>query len=144
MSYQQLQKDALQARKDRDSQKAALLTTVLAQVKTRAIDDGHREVNDDDVLAVARQFIKSANENISLAQKSSNPAVAEKIKDFQYEKETLESYLPQQMSEEELRKAISDLDASHIGEVMKGLQAKYNGRYDGKLASRLAKEILNS
>lgn len=132
-----LEQNTLQARKNREGEKATLLTTVLAQVKTRAIDDGHRQANDEDVIAVVRQFLKSANENIELAKKNHND-----ISQFENEKNILQNYLPQQMSEDELTQAIKELGANNIGEAMKGLKEKYHGRYDGKLASQIVKKIL--
>lgn len=137
-AFKQLEQDTLQARKSRAGEKATLLTTVLAQVKTRAIDDGHREANDEDVVVVVRQFLKSANENIELAKKNHSDSSV-----FENEKNILQNYLPQQMSEEELTQAIKELAANNIGEAMKGLKEKYHGRYDGKLASQIVKKVLS-
>ena len=56
-------------------------------------------------------------------------------------------YLPKQLGEEELRAAIStlvhDSGATSIGPIMKELSSRYPGRYDGKLASRIAQELVN-
>lgn len=140
--FERLQKEALQARKNKETEKATLLTTVLSQIKTKAIDDGHRAANDNDVILTVRQFLKSTNENIALAKKSGVAENDEKIKAFEAEKNILETYLPQQMSEQELREIIGNLGANNIGEAMKALKEKYNGRYDGKLASQIVKEVL--
>ena len=59
----------------------------------------------------------------------------------------LDEYLPRQLGEEELRAAIStlvnDSGATSIGPIMKELSSRYPGRYDGKLASRIAQELVN-
>ena len=55
-------------------------------------------------------------------------------------------FLPSQMNETELTEAvrgiISEGDASSLGDVMKALGARYAGRYDGKAASAIARELL--
>ena len=59
----------------------------------------------------------------------------------------LEALLPQQMTAEELRSAVEALvaeGADQIGAVMKGLGQRYSGRYDGKAASAVAREVLAS
>jgi uncharacterized protein YqeY len=68
MLLEKLKKESLQARKDKDQVKASLLSTVLSQVKTIAIDDGHREPNDQDVIQVVKKFLKGIEENLQLGK----------------------------------------------------------------------------
>lgn len=139
MSWERLQKDALEARKARDTEKANLLTTIISQVKNIAIDDGHRAVNDSDVVKVVRQFLKSVEENLSYAAQGKLPT--ETVEKLKKEKDILESYLPKQLSAEEIREIIKNSSAKSIGEAMKYLKENYDGQYDGKLASQIAKEV---
>lgn len=140
MLFEKLQKDALEARKNKDADRAALLTTVLSQVKTMAIDDGHREPNDQDVLKVVRSFLKGVNENLELAAKGTISA-DEKAKS-EYEKGALEEYLPPQLKADDLKKILKEAGVKNIGEAMKLLKEKYDGQYDGKMASAIAKEVI--
>ena len=135
-----MQKESLEARKNRDAVKSSLLTTIIAQVKGIAIDDGHRAATDADVLKVVRQFLKSCDENLSLAAQGKMPA--EKAEAFKTEKSLLESYLPKQMNSDELKAAIQKSGAKNMGEAMKYLKEHHDGQYDGKLASGLVKETL--
>ncbi len=140
MLFERLQKESLEARKARDSVRAGVLTTAISQVKALAIDDGHRAPNDADVLKVVRQFLKGVEENLALAAQGKMDAA--RAEQYKIEKEVLLSYLPQQMSAEEIRAAIAKSGATNIGEVMKYLKANHDGQYDGKLASQVAKEVL--
>lgn len=141
MLFERLQKDTLQARKNKDADRASLLTTVLSQVKTMAIDDGHREPNDQDVLKVVRSFLKGVNENLELAAKG-KLSDEEKARS-EFEKGVLESYLPEQLSADAIKKILQEAGVKNIGEAMKLLKEKYDGQYDGKMASAVAKELLS-
>tara|TARA_R110000772_G_scaffold142411_1_gene252075 strand:- start:362 stop:748 length:387 start_codon:yes stop_codon:yes gene_type:complete len=61
--------------------------------------------------------------------------------------EVLNTYIPQQLNEDELRGIIQSMvfESStqlNIGVIMKNLQANYAGQYDGKLASQLIRDVL--
>lgn len=140
MLFERLQKESLEARKARDTVRAGVLTTAISQVKALAIDDGHRAPNDGDVLKVVRQFLKACEENLALAAQGKMDAA--RAEQFKIERDVLLSYLPQQMSADDLKAAIAKSGAANIGEVMKYLKANHDGQYDGKLASQVAKEVL--
>lgn len=58
----------------------------------------------------------------------------------------LKDFIKQQLSEEEISKIIEGLKANfncNIGLVMKYFKDNYSGQYDGKLVSKIAKEMLN-
>jgi uncharacterized protein YqeY len=140
MLFERLQKESLEARKARDTVRAGVLTTAISQVKALAIDDGHRAPNDADVLKVVRQFLKACEENLALAAQGKMDAA--RAEQYRIEKDVLLSFLPQQMSAEELKDAIAKSGAKNIGEAMKYLKANHDGQYDGKLASQVAKEVI--
>ncbi len=142
MSWEQIQKDALAARKNRESEKATLLTTIIAQVKTMAIDDGHRAATDADLQKVIRQFLKGIQENLNLA--AQGKLSAENKAKSEAEKAILESYLPKQLTADELKELIKKSGAANLGEAMKYLKENYDGQYDGKTAALVAKEVLGS
>lgn len=56
----------------------------------------------------------------------------------------LESFLPKQLTEEQLRTLIQDFanQGKNIGDAMKTLKTQFAGQYDGGLASKLMKELL--
>lgn len=134
--FQTLKNDQLQARKDRDSATASLLTTLIGEAAMVGKNDGNRESTDSEVLATIKKFVKNINESLAVRNDAA----------LQHEKTILESYLPVQLTDTDLRLIIYDLvtsqSTSNMGSVMQVLKTKFNGRYDGKVASTIVKELL--
>lgn len=55
----------------------------------------------------------------------------------------LKDYIKQQMTEEEIRKVISETKLTNIGAIMSYFKTYHSGQYDGKLVSQIAKEYLS-
>lgn len=74
------------------------------------------------------------------------PEESQQRLDLQQELKVLEEFLPQQLSKDEVQALINDiqknLDTPNMGQVMKELQPKIKGRFDGKLASQMVKDAL--
>jgi uncharacterized protein YqeY len=129
------------ARKERDMVKSQLLGTVIGEISKVEKAPGAKPLTDEDVIKVVRKFVESAKEVVAVVKDDTAPAVAV----AKTEITILESYLPQMMTEAELTTAIDALKAggaANMGAIMSGLKAQYGGRYDGKLASDLAKKAL--
>ena len=143
---QKVRLDQLQARKDRDTVRASLLTTLLGEfegaMKTGASNgkkgDSANEPaviapsNSSEVLqALIKKFLKNIDATLAIRQ----------LPDIIREKEILESYLPKQLTDDELSATIDSIVANgaapNVGAIMKELQTKYKGQYDGKTASQL-------
>lgn len=143
--FEQMKKDNLNARKEKDTTTSNLLSVLIAEIEKGAKDDGNREVNNKDTLAALKKFSKGAKESITALEKAGRDTSQVK-----QEIEILERYLPKQMSETELRKAIATIvevlpekSPKMMGKIMGELKAKYEGSYDGKMASQIAKELLS-
>ena len=57
----------------------------------------------------------------------------------------LEAYQPEQLTEEQIRKEVDALLNAHyrnIGEIMKFFKEHYPNQYDGKLVSKIVKELI--
>lgn len=105
------------------------------------------EATDEDVIEVIGREVKKRNEAIELYKKGGRDELAEKE---EKELEILKAYLPEQMSEDDVRKlvqeAIAQTGASGIqemGKVMGILMPKINGKADGTLVSNLVRESLS-
>jgi uncharacterized protein YqeY len=147
-----VQKDTLQAElqaairsgdtRRKDTLRLALSAIKLAEVEKRGpLDEGG-------ILAVLQKEAKVRHEAISDAKKAGR----EDLLDELYAGlEILETYLPQQLSEEELtqlaQEAIENTDAStpkEMGQVMKVLMPRVQGRADGKVVSNIVRSLLQS
>lgn len=105
------------------------------------------EATDEDVIEVIGREIKKRNEAIELYKKGGRDELAQKE---EKELEILKTYLPEQMSEEEIRnlvkQSISETGASSIqemGKVMGTLMPKVKGRAAATLVSNLVREQLS-
>lgn len=134
--------DQITARKAHNALAASLLTTLLGEAQAIGKNDGNREVTDVEVVAVIKKFIKGMDESISYLQKYDNP---EALKTVTTEKIIISAYLPQQMTEKELKDALVGIVSEvgpNMGKVMGTLKSKYEGLYDGKMASTLVKTVI--
>lgn len=143
-----IKSDSLTARKNHDSFRGTLLTTLYSEAATVGKNDGNRETTDTEVVAVVKKFVKGADETLAIL--NADPARnAEAIAIITQEKTILESYLPAQLSEAELQAvlvnlvdSLADRSPKQMGAVMKQLKASHEGTYDGALASKLIKGML--
>jgi uncharacterized protein YqeY len=127
----------------RDGDSATVLRGVLAALKNVSIEKRGQELGPSDVLAVVRREAKQCRESLDYARQAGrDDTVATK----QAELALLEGLLPSQLSQDELKRAIAgiikDSGATSLGPVMKGLSQHYAGRYDGKQASTIARDLL--
>jgi len=102
-----------------------------------------KNVSDDKAISIIKKLIDNAKE------RNVNEVNDEKRKENLNEINILETYLPQQLSESELRNVITNLKTSNgytskdMGKIMTFLKENFSGSYDGKLASSIAKELLS-
>ena len=97
-------------------------------------------------MSVVQKEAKQRRDSIEEFTKAGRQELADKE---QKELEILQKYLPEQLSEEEIKKlvdeAISQTGASNIsdmGNVMGALMPKTKGKADGSLVSKIVKESL--
>ena len=133
--------DMKSAMKARESEKLTLLRSLSAALKNAAIEKGSAsaELEDNEVLAVIRKQVKQREDSETAFVEAGRAELAEKETS---EKAWLETYLPQAMSEKEtialVESCIAEAGAEsrkEMGDVMKLLQEKSNGRADNKLLS---------
>lgn len=136
-----LKMDADKARKAGERKKATSLITLYSEAKMVGKNDGDRETTDNEVLETIQKFIKNINELLS-------HKCNEEFKESALVEKTLyESYLPDQLTEEELEIIIKSEcgawpEKLTIGDVMKFLKREFANQYDSKLASTVARKIL--
>ena len=143
----QIRQDSIDARKKGNKVSGALLTTLFAEAARVGKDAGNRASTDEEVVKTVRKFLKNAEETLAVA--NSDISRTEAKERLETEISLLNGYLPQTMSQAELKAAIATIVAGltppkAMGQVMAALKAAHGGAYDGKLASQLVKESLSN
>ena len=141
----QLTQDMKSAMKQKEQVRLSTIRLVRAAMKNREIELGE-ELNDEEVIKVISTLVKQHKDSIEQFQKGGRDDLVEKE---QAELGILESYLPQQLSEEDVKalvkeaiEAVSATSMKDIGKVMKYIMPKVQGRADGKMINQLVKEHL--
>ena len=138
--------DMKKAMKDHDKIKLNTVRMIKSALMNEKISLGH-DLNADEELTVLSREKKQREESIEEFINASRNDLAEETKK---ELAVVESYMPKQMSKDELAKVvketIEEVDAkgkSDFGKVMKALMPKVKGRADGKEASAIVRDNLN-
>ncbi|MCX8075141.1 MAG: GatB/YqeY domain-containing protein [Clostridia bacterium] len=144
---EELLKDLKQAMIDKDSIKKDTITMLRAAV-LQIEKDEQKTLNDEDIIAVVAKEIKKRKEAALEYEKTQREDI---IENLNKEIEILSKYLPEQLSNEEIKvlvqEAIESTSATSIkdmGKVMNILRPKISGRADGKVVSDIIKENLQN
>lgn len=136
-----LKTDLNHSRKQRDKARTLVLSTVLSEVRNKEIDDGS-EADDDTVVQVLTRGIKQrkdAAQQFRDARRDELAAVEEA------QAAILAEYLPEGLSEDEVRALVREAIASgatEMGPLMARIMPEIRGRFDGKEANRIVREEL--
>ena len=143
---EQINKDYIQAMKDRNSAKSSTLSFLRAQIKNVRIEAKSDQVADEEVVKVIKKQIKQRQDSIAQFQQGGRQDLADKEI---AELSILKSYLPEEMGEDQVRAIITATiqevgakSANDMGKVMKALMPKVAGKADNKLVSDLVKKLL--
>ena len=136
-----------EAMKAKDKPKLDAIRQIQTEIAKKISEKGE-EVNDELVLGVISSYVKkmakAVDEYKSLGEKGEE--MANKI---QFEIDFLTTYLPEQLSEEEVEKIVDevlaelgDVDMSQMGRVIGAVMAKGDG-IDGSIVSKIVKGKLS-
>ena len=147
MSFKQiLQQDLKTAMKEKDTIRKNVITMVRAAILQQE-KDKRIGMDDEGILDVIAKAVKQRKDSIPEFEKGNRPDI---IKDLEREIEILMSYLPEQLSEDEVDELVSQTifevgaqSARDIGLVMKALMPKVKGRADGRIVNQLVRKHLN-
>ena len=138
MLINELEKANIEALKNKDKVKRAVLSVVINKYRLQAIEikAAGKEPTDADVVKVISKVLKELSEEkegyAKLGRSEDVNAIAEQEK-------VLEGYLPKLMSEDEIRKIIASLEDKSMPSVMKHFKANYDGQVDMALVSKIAR-----
>ena len=141
-----IQADIIVAMKARDSEKLGTLRLLSAAIKQREVDT-QTTLDDAAVIVVIEKACKQRRESISQYQQANRMDLVEAE---QKELDIISTYLPAQMSDEEIAdevsQAITQVGATSMqdmGKVMGVLKTKLSGKADMSKVSALIKARLS-
>ena len=138
---ERLRHDLNEARKARDREHTELLTTTISEVRNKEIDLGH-ELADDEVVGVLATAIKRRREAAEQMRAGHREELAHKE---EREAAALQAYMPAALTEEDVRAMVRNAvaaGADNLGLVMREISPKIKGRFDGREANRIVREVL--
>ncbi len=142
---EQLQNDLKEAMKAKDSFKRDTIRFLMSAIKQVEVDT-RKELSDADIVKIIQKSIKQREEAAQQYKEGG--------RDDLYEKETkeaeiLRSYLPKQLSDEELAQEVQAIiqevgatSMKDMGKVMQAATKKLAGQADGKRISEMVKKLL--
>lgn len=160
---EKIQNDLRQALKEKKEIKLSVLRLLISAINNKEIEkrtktwkerpellieelEKESQLNDNEIIEVISSEIKKRKEAILEFEKGGREDLVKKEK---AEMEILAKYLPEQLSEEEIKKlakeAIEKVGAKEpkdLGKVIQELIPKVKGRADGSLVSKIVKELL--
>ena len=140
MIIDEIKKSNMEALKSHDESKRTAYSLVmnkymLAKIEKKAKGE---EISDTDMVAILQKAIKELDEEQSIYEKANR---TETVEDIKCQKEALQIFLPQMMSEEEIRTIILSLEDKSIGAVMKHFKQNYAGKCEMKTVQEVLKNI---
>ena len=138
--------DIKTAMKAREADKLAALRDIKSKLLLEATS-GSGEVSDEAANKIVMKLYKQRMDTYDLYIKEGREDLA---KDEKFQAEVIGAYMPEMMSEDDIRKVVQDKIAAmgasgpqDIGKVMGPIMGQLNGKADGSVISTIVKEELN-
>lgn len=138
MLFDDLKKENMLALKNKDNVTRTILPLVINKAMLVKIEKRtkNEELTDADVLVVISKTIKELDEEI-IAFTTANRM--EKVSELVAQKNILVKYLPQMLTELEIKNEIEKLNDKSIPNVMKHFKTNFAGKCDMRLVNQIAK-----
>jgi len=141
-----IQSDMITAMKAQERMKTDALKMIKAEIMKYETSGQDMVATDEVVMQILARAIKQRKEAAEGFEKGGNKEMAEKE---MQEAAIYQAYLPEQMSEEEVKKivkeTIDEVGASgtgDVGKLMAALMPKVKGKADGKMVNEIARTML--
>jgi len=140
-----VQQDMYIAMKSGNQIKTSTLRTLLSKLKDKKIDN-EGNLTDSDSIKVIQKLVKQRKESADIYRNADREELAIKEEAELFE---LKTYLPEMMSENEIRQLIQDViqetgakNMADIGKIMASVMQHGAGKVDGKKANKIVRELL--
>ena len=131
----------------KDEAKLRALRAIKAAIILLKTSEAGKEISEEEEMKMLQKLVKQRKESIDIYTKQGREDLA---KTEQEEVAVIEMFLPQMMSEEEIRTALHDIivsvgatSAAEMGKVMGAANKAFAGKADNKIVSALVKEMLS-
>lgn len=143
----QLNEDMKTAMRAKERDKLTTIRMIKASIQNEEIKKG-AELNDEEILAILSREKKQRLESFTEFEKAGREDLTEKLT---AELEVVEKYLPEQLSDEEVRTLVKETidevgaeSMQDMGTVMSNVMPKLQGRADGGQVNAMVRELLTS
>lgn len=137
--------DMKAAMKGGDKPRLEVLRMLISDLKKKAIDQQVDNLPDDEEAAILQKAVKTRADSVAQAKAANRPEIAQRE---QFEIDVITSYLPKQMSADEVAAKVREVATAigyaggkDMGRFMKEWMAKYKGLADGKLVQDALKAL---
>lgn len=140
MIIDEIKQANIKAMKEKDSLARAIYSVIMNKHLMATVDSrtNGKEVEDADMVRIIQKTIKELEEERDNYSKVGN---TEEVKNIEYQKSLIEKYLPQLLSEEEIKTIILGLEDKTVPSVMRHFKTNYNGKCDMKVVSNVLKTL---
>jgi len=144
---EQILEDMKQFMKDKNQVALGAVRMLRSEIRNAEIEKSG-DLNDDEIVKLVSTAVKKRKDSARQYEEAGREDLASKELE---EIKVLEKYMPEQLSEDEIRNIvnneISKLDSpdkKYFGQVMKAVMAEVGNRADGKLVNRIVKEAFDA
>lgn len=148
MLKDKIAEDYLAAFKGREVIRKDILGMVKSEIKNKEIElrGKDQEVSDEHVFAIIKKLIDGLSESLSHLQGSNRQ---DGVNEYLEQKKVLESYMPEKITGDDLRKEVEQISASvgaetmkDMGKIMGALKQKHGAAVDMAEAKNIVQEVL--
>lgn len=136
MLQTQIKNDMIKAWKAGDVLTKSVLNLLLGKIKNKAIDLKVDELPDSEVLVIIKKFCKELEDERDSFRKAGRN---ENVISLTSQLSVIQSYLPKQLSEDEIRAEIAKLEDKSMKSVMSYFKTNYAGCVDMSLVSKIVR-----
>jgi uncharacterized protein YqeY len=142
---EKIRADMTSAMKAQEKERLSTLRMLQSSLKNEQINAGH-ELSDEEAMSVIRKAVKQRLDSIEQYTSAGRTELADKERS---EMELLKTYLPAELSDDELESGLREIIAAtgaqskkDLGKVMKEATARFKGRVDGKKVQEAVSRLL--
>lgn len=146
---EQIKEDLKESMKAKDTLRTNVLKSFISAFTNEAISLGRKPqepLSNEEALNVIKKLSKQRKDSIEQYQKGGRPELAEAEKE---ELAIIEEYLPEMMSEEEVRAHVlkkkdemNITSADQFSQLMGAIMADLKGKADGSVVKKVVEEVL--